>query len=134
MTRYMFNSTLPTHQFAISLYHLILVPASIIGLISIRTVSRYGWIGAFLFVTIINVIAYYFPDSTENINCIQGPTLFSCKFFFNNVYSLRETYFNGLDKIWTVLLVSAILTFFVYLPVNLILILSAKLVKSVRND
>lgn len=116
---YAFKPNYPTRQFIITLHHLFLVPSSIIGLISIRKVHAYGWVGSFMFAIGLAFLTYFFPDPKgENINCMIKETIGSCRLYFSYLYSS----FKDVDRIWLIFPTILSLTLFVYLPINWILI------------
>lgn len=118
VAEYAFRPNYPWYKFAITIYHLTLVPAIVIGLATVKRVHKFGFLAAYVFALILGLLSYLFPDAKENVNCIQRETIGSCRLYFANFYQFGN--FGG-----AVLAISS-LAVFVYLPINLLLLFVAK--------
>ncbi len=118
---YAFKPNYPKFRFIVTMYHLILVPSIVIGLVVMRKVHRFAWIGAYIFALVLGILTLFFPDPLgENVNCIVRETIGSCRLYFSWFYR-----FKGFGFIF---IVSAFLGLFFYLPINyLICLLGRKL-------
>jgi len=118
---YAFNPQYPKLGLFITMYHLALVPSAIIGLITIKKIHKFGWFLAFVVALTFAYLAYFFPDSKENINCIQRVTKGSCELYFSFLYNY--------DKPLRIFLAAILLMILVYIPINILLLKLAKKLK-----
>ncbi|QQG44339.1 MAG: hypothetical protein HYW86_00250 [Candidatus Roizmanbacteria bacterium] len=123
---YAFKASYSKFKFIVTSYHLFLVPALVAGLLVTKKIHRLGWLGAYFFASIVAVLAYILPDPFgENINCVRSEGVRmteSCKLYFSSFY-------NGFNDFPMIFIVTAILAYFVYLPINYLLLFLGKRMK-----
>lgn len=116
---YAFKQDYPIYKFIITTYHLTLVPAATIGLVTVRKIHRFGWLGSFCFVTFLALLAFLFPDPFgENVNCVARETVGSCRLYFSYLYPLGQ--------FWGMIAAFGSLTLVIYLPLNYLLLYISK--------
>lgn len=114
---YGFGVNYPISSFIITLFHLLLVPSLIFGLLVTKKISRYGWILALIFHIITMTLAHFFPDTTENINCSKEVNIL-CTY----IYGLSDQ-----RGFWPNLIFSTLYqTVLLYIPLNLGLLFLSK--------
>lgn len=87
LASYAFGKSYPKIELFITLFHLLILPSIFYGLYKIKSASRYGWLGAYVFALIINYLPLIFPDSIEDVNCVRGD-IESCRMFFEIFYKV----------------------------------------------
>lgn len=117
---YFFAPNYPWYQAAITLYHLILVPFLIVGIIKVGKIHPWGWLGAFIISYVLGFLAFIFPDQVENVNCVQRLTHNLCEVFFSPFYGIE-------NKLFMIFLGVANVTIIFYIPINAALLLIARL-------
>lgn len=116
---YAFAPSFPTFRFVVTMHHLTIIPSLITGILLTRKIHPHGWIGATFYVLIIGMLSFIFSDSTENINCIQRERVGSCSLYFSYFYQFEPASLR-------IFFVTGLLGFFVYLPINLLLLFAAR--------
>ncbi len=109
---YAFGSKFPKMGLFITLFHLLLLPSIFYGLYKLKRVSRWGWLGAYIFALLINYLPLFFPDK-EDVNCVRGQ-IASCQLFFGAFYGVNPLYgiFGGVTY----------QLFLIFIPANILLI------------
>lgn len=111
ITDYAFTSHFAQKDFLITLYHVLIPPSLLWGLLKTRKVYKSGWIWATLLTSLIAAITYIFVEPHEKVNCIHSVTY--CSNAFSDI-------FNKIQNPNRIFLGLALLTFFVFIPTNFI--------------
>lgn len=106
-----FSLSLVRYASFITLYHLIFIPSLIYATTQLKKVSRFGWVGAFLFASIVGMLTYTLNDGHDNINCIYS--IQNCISLISPLYKIS----NPLRIVIAIML----LTLFIYIPTNIVL-------------
>lgn len=115
-----FGLNYPWSSFIISLFHLLLIPSMIFGLIMIKKIHPFGWFFALIFHIVTLTIAYFFPDQSENINCSKV-----INFLCQNLYGLSS----DRSFLQNLIISSIYQTLLLYIPINIGLILLNRKIK-----
>lgn len=119
IAEYAFSSGYPKQEFVITLYHLLLVPASFIGISTIKTVHKQAWIGALIFSTFVALATFLLAQPTNSINCIYIKKYCQNFLWFLYDFPIPLRIFLGITLI----------TLFIYIPTNYLLLKFGKLFK-----
>lgn len=98
-------------------YHLLLFPTLVYLLFRIKTPSRLGWLGAFIFTIIAGLGALLFVQGKDNVNCVLNDQ--TCGKFFSVLYNV--------DNPYRIFVGSATMTLIIFLPFN-------KLITFLKSD
>jgi len=105
---YAFEPTYATKDFILTLYHLLIPSALLIGFIKQKKVYKYGWLFALFYTSILVFLTYFFVNKVENVNCVH--TITYCRSFIPFLYK-----FDNPIRIYIGLLMA---TVFVFIPTN----------------
>ena len=124
IAEYAFSPTFPVKDYIITLYHLLIAPALLIGMFLMRKVYSYAWIGSAGYTATLIALSYFFVDASNGVNCVHN--LYYCRdmLAFLSPINLPERLFVGY--------VLFILVFI--LPTNYILIKIGKIFNWERVD
>jgi hypothetical protein len=118
IAQYAFGTYFPTLGYLITLFHLFILPALFMGLFRVKKVHTYGWVAAFLFALVISYSAMLFPDPKEDVNCTKM-TLEACRIFLG--------IFSNFNPYLRIVLAATSLACIVFVPINLLLVLLARI-------
>lgn len=108
---YAFSLDIKNISTIVTLYHLLFLPVVVYLYINLKKVSPFGWVGASLFALATGLLTYFFNNGPDNVNCIYSVD--NCAKILNPLYSISNPL-----RIFAVV---AVVTFFVYIPTNIIL-------------
>lgn len=116
---YVFKQGYSSIEFLVSMHHLLLIPLVFVGLILLKRVSSYGWLGAALFLLSVSLLSYFVGSKEDNINCVyrlkEGGV---CGTLLKPFYSVTNA--------WPLPAMNVLGSLLVYLPLNFLLVFSAK--------
>jgi|GEM_PF-6918512 len=82
---YAFNSQYSSKDFYITLFHLLLAPAVMLGVVRLNRIHQFGWVGAMIFTLFVAILSYLFVrNGQDNVNCVLNQT--SCVKYFSFFY------------------------------------------------
>lgn len=113
---YAFSPTFPMKDYIITLYHLCIAPALVVGMISMRKAYSYAWIGASLYAGALAFTTYVFVDPSNGVNCIH--TIYYCKGVMG--------FLSGMDTPFRVIVGYILFVILFFIPTNYLLIKSAQ--------
>lgn len=121
---YKFIPGSPDFDFLGSVYHLILAPLSLVGVLVADRIYKLAWVYSSLLALILGLLTYILLDNSdgENINCIFN----SCEQLFSIVYRFPNPY--------RIFLGCILLSLFIFLPSNKLIIIIKKIQKSILDS
>ncbi len=108
IAEYMFAPHFPKLEFAITMYHMLIVPFAILAVHRVRKISKFGWLGASSFALAVGFLTYLLVPKTENVNCVYA--IDHCQSFFWYLYTISNP-----ARIFVAVF---FLTFGIYIPTN----------------
>lgn len=117
VAEYVFTPNYPKWEFAITMYHLLLVPIIIFALYKIKKIHKLGWLGATIFTSVVGFSTYFLVKEDENINCVK--TVDYCQSFFKPLYQF--------DNPVRIFLGIFFLTILLFIPLNFLLLKAKRL-------
>lgn len=92
----------------LTLYHFIIPPALLIGVLKLKKVHKHAWIGAFVYVATLSFLTYFLISPERSVNCVHPVE--NCRIFIPFLSTIQNP-----ARIFIAL---GLLTIFVYIPSN----------------
>ncbi len=69
---YAFSPGFTAKDFFVTMYHVLIAPALLFGILREKTVYTFAWIGGVIYVVFLGLLTYFFVPTDQKVNCIHS--------------------------------------------------------------